>query len=122
MGQDLCNIVHEEDRDGLKKHLTPDGGFPCCPGTDGHVAEDSSSSSESVSSCSSAQSSPGPPADVSSSTTQRQRNPPVERQRRSFFIRMSQKVNNFEFRHFISDREDSFVRLVTYFLRGENFA
>lgn len=91
MGQDLSNIVHEDDRDELKKHLTPDGGFPCCPGTDGHVAEDSSSS-ESVSSCSSEQSSPGPPADVPSSTTERVRDAPMERQRRSFFIRMSQKV------------------------------
>lgn len=110
MGQSLYNICHEDDRDELKKNLTPDEGFPSYCGADSQSHDDSSSSDTGTSS-SSAQSSPAPASvDPPTSTScDSSTNVPVDRQRRSFYIRMVQKASSrtdqpqYEHVHIIGD-------------------
>lgn len=95
MGQSLYNICHEDDKEELKKNLTPDEGFPSYCGADSQSHDDSSSSDTGTSS-SSAQSSPAPASvDPPTSTScDSPMNTPVDRQRRSFYIRMIQKASS----------------------------
>ncbi|KAL0279851.1 UNVERIFIED_CONTAM: hypothetical protein PYX00_001324 [Menopon gallinae] len=110
MGQSLYNICHEDDRDELKKNLTPDEGFPSYCGADSQSHDDSSSSDTGTSS-SSAQSSPAPASvDPPTSTScDSPTNTPIERQRRSFYIRLVQKASSrtdqpqYEHVHIIGD-------------------
>lgn len=97
MGQSLYNICHEDDREELKKNLTPDEGFPLNCGTDSQSHDESSSSDASTTS-SSAQSSPVPgPAFIDPPTSTSCESPienMVDRQRRSFYIRLVQKASS----------------------------
>lgn len=110
MGQSLYNICHEDDKEELKKNLTPDEGFPSYCGGDNQSHDDSSSSDTGTSS-SSAQSSPAP-ASVDPPTSTSCDSPmdtPVERQRRSFYVRLLQKASSrtdqpqYEHVHIIGD-------------------
>lgn len=95
MGQSLYNICHDDDREELKKNLTPDDGFPAFCGADSQNHDDSSSSDTGTTS-SSAQSSPAPAsADPPTSTCcESPANTPTEKQRRSFYIRLIQKASS----------------------------
>lgn len=112
MGQSLYNICHEDDREELKKNLTPDEGFPSYCGADSQSHEDSSSSDTSTT-CSSTQSSPAPAtASIDPPTSTSCESPTetlVDRQRRSFYIRLVQKASSrtdqpqYEHVHIIGD-------------------
>ncbi|KAK6627618.1 hypothetical protein RUM44_010096 [Polyplax serrata] len=112
MGQSLYNITHEDDREELKKNLTPDEGFPAYCGTDSQ-SHDESSSSDTSTTCSSTQSSPAPaPASIDPPTSTSSETPTetmVDRQRRSFYIRLVQKASSrtdqpqYEHVHIIGD-------------------